>query len=224
MRKALALQASDYIAGQLSTQQVSELLKVFVDTSQYFDPRGINKIDNPWDIPAVKSVLQESLTQCGIDTSKCYGDNFYEHDYEYLIHTDFRDDDGASENVLIPLRKEEVPQYFIIFDQMWDADGRTWAQDSKKVYKPNIGLPGRPSDYNEICGLTNAPIPDDLFAYLDEIPHMPRSYFHGLSGTAVPWEPGTIIRYDSRLLHCTGKMLTAKKTGLLLRFPKQTIL
>ena len=45
-----------------------------------------------------------------------------------------------------------------------------------------------------------------------------RELFWGLSGNVFSWEPGNVIIFDSRHIHCSGKMNCDAKLGLSLRF------
>lgn len=197
---------------------IEALIDIFEAGDRFCDERGNHKIENPWQIDGVREIMEPELRRLEIDTSECFGDNFYRHNYEYFIHTDYREVDGESINVVVPLQKDPGDQYLVVFDQRWESDGRTWARDSKKVYTPNVGLPGRPCDYESVVGLTGQDIDDSLFAYMEGIAHMPRDYFFGLSGRAQKWEPGHIFYFNSKQLHCTAKMRTQWKLGLMLRF------
>lgn len=204
----------------LSDQTLKSLHRIFSESVQQTDARGNKKISNPWEIEEVSSLLREPLQRLDLDLNKCFGDNFYLHTYEYLIHTDFRVQEGETQNVIIPIwQKKAGVQHIVLFDQRWEGDGKTWAWNSKKVYEPNTGLPGRPFDYPDVTGLKDSPIDENLYSYLKGIPHMPKEYFYGLSGRALRWKPGKILRFDSKQLHCTGTFQVQEKLGLLLRFP-----
>jgi hypothetical protein len=204
----------------LDQRTLESLHEVFLESPKQIDARGNEKTTNPWEIEKVRELLEKPLTFLGINLSRCYGENFFLHDYEFLIHTDFREKDGESLNVLIPIwQKVPGEQHFVVFDQRWEEEGRTWAWTSQKNYSPNIGLPGRPFDYKKVVGLTDQPIDEELFNHLSDIPHMPREYFFGLTGKALKWKPGQIHCFDSKQLHCTAKLKVEEKLGLLLRFP-----
>ena len=56
---------------------------------------------------------------------------------------------------------------------------------SVKYYKHNTGVKGRPCDYDNVNGLTGAPISNDLYEYLD---WKDKEQWFGLSGDVFLFE------------------------------------
>jgi hypothetical protein len=87
-------------------------------------------------------------------------------------------------------------------------------QQPVKYFTYNTGVKGSPHEY-PVENLTNQPIDQELHErYLS---HYPLECLYGLSGTVYPFEPGSIIAFDNRRIHCTSSM-TGEKIGLSLRF------
>jgi len=141
--------------------------------------------------------------------------NFYSHSQPYLPHTDYKTYQDNILNVVIPLEYTESLPSLVIFDQQWNLDSVTWSMHHKVQYfAVNVGVKGSPYEY-PVTGLTNAPI--DRIFYKEYLSHFPSQNLFGLSGTAYPFEPGSIIFFDNRKIHCTSSF-TGTKTGVSLRF------
>lgn len=142
--------------------------------------------------------------------------NFYKHTSPYLPHTDFKSYEQNYLNIVIPLHYTGVRPSLIVFDQIWEQDSITWCMHHPvKYFSYNIGVKGCPYEY-PVKGLTNISIDDDLYAHLS---HYPKHCLFGMSGTAYEFEPGSIIAFNNRQIHCTSKMY-GEKLGLSLRFKK----
>lgn len=158
-------------------------------------------------IPYIESCLQKKL--------KFTFGNFYKHSYPYLPHTDFRISQSNYINVVIPLNYTDSLPYLIVFDQTWSKNSVTWCmQHTLLDFKLNTGVLGAPCQY-DVGNLTNQDI--DFKFYSKYLDHYPKELLRGLSGTAYPFEPGSIICFDSRKIHCTSKF-TGNKLGISLRF------
>jgi len=141
--------------------------------------------------------------------------NFYKHTTPYLPHTDFKTFEGNYLNIVIPLSYSGERASLIIFDQTWEQDSVTWCMHYPvHHFTYNIGVKGCPYEY-PVNGLTEMEI-DHTF-YTQHLSNYPKQCLFGLSGTAYPFEPGSIIVFDNRHIHCTSKM-DGEKLGISLRF------
>jgi hypothetical protein len=149
----------------------------------------------------------------GQDIEFCSG-NFYKHSQPYLPHTDYRDYENNHINIVIPLSYTESKPHLIVFDQKWNQNSVTWCmQHQVRYFETNIGVKGYPNEY-PIVGLTNKPIDDNLYQYINQYPKIG---LFGMSGDAYPFEIGSIIVFDNRYIHCTSSF-TGEKLGISLRF------
>jgi len=82
---------------------------------------------------------------------------------------------------------------------------------SNKLYRGHIKT-------EDATDLTNKSIPNKFYnKYLSN--NYPEDLFWGLSPAGVfEWKPGNIMMFDSRHIHCTGKMNCDAKLGIALRF------
>lgn len=143
----------------------------------------------------------------------CSG-NFYKHSIPYLPHTDYKSYQDNTINVVIPLEYKGTRPSLIIFDQIWEQDSITWCMHHKPLYfETNIGVKGCPYEY-PVKNLTGLPINDDLYQYLS---CYPKETLFGLSGTAYPFDVGSIIIFDNKRIHCTS-VFVGTKLGISLRF------
>lgn len=143
--------------------------------------------------------------------------NFYKHTVPYLPHTDFKSYEQNYLNIVIPLQYTGIQPSLIVFDQMWNQDSVTWCMHYPvKYFSYNIGVKGCPYEY-PVSGLTETDISDDL--YKNYLSHYPKNCLFGLTGEVYPFEPGSIIVFDNRHIHCTSKM-SGEKLGISLRFKK----
>lgn len=140
--------------------------------------------------------------------------NFYKHSKPYLPHTDFKTYEQNYLNVVIPLSYSGEQASLVIFDQVWEQDSVTWCMHHQvHHFTYNIGVKGCPHEY-PVKGLTTADVDNDLYQCLS---HYPKKSLFGLTGKAYLFEPGSVIAFDNRLIHCTSKM-NGEKLGLSLRF------
>jgi hypothetical protein len=140
--------------------------------------------------------------------------NFYKHTTPYLPHTDFKTYQQNYLNVVIPLSYSGEQASLVIFDQVWEQDSVTWCMHhAVQHFTYNIGVKGCPYEY-PVNGLTGRDIDNDLYQCLS---HYPEQSLFGLSGKVYPFEPGSIIAFDNRHIHCTSKM-NGEKLGISLRF------
>jgi hypothetical protein len=143
--------------------------------------------------------------------------NFYKHTTPYLPHTDFKTYEQNYLNIVIPLTYSGEQASLVVFDQKWEQDSVTWCMHHPvKHFSYNIGVKGCPYEY-PVVGLTGIDI-DNTF-YTQHLSHYPKQCLFGLSGTAYTFEPGSIIVFDNRHIHCTSKM-DGEKLGISLRFKK----
>jgi hypothetical protein len=141
--------------------------------------------------------------------------NFYKHTIPYLPHTDFKTYEQNYLNIVIPLSYSGEQASLVVFDQTWDQDSVTWCMHNPVQYFTyNTGVKGCPCEY-PVNGLTGMEIDDILYQHY--LSHYPKHCLFGLSGNAYPFEPGSIIIFDNRHVHCTSKM-NGEKLGISLRF------
>lgn len=158
-------------------------------------------------IPILENVLEKKLIHTG--------GNFYKHSKPYLPHTDYKTYEDNTLNVIIPLSYTNSQPSLVIFDQRWEQDSVTWCMHTAvRYFKYNIGVKGYPAEY-PVTGLTGIDIDEDL--YKEYLTHYPKNMLRGLSGNTFPFEPGSIIIFDNRYIHCTSK-LDGEKLGITLRF------
>ena len=67
--------------------------------------------------------------------------------------------------------------------------------------------------------LTHSPeivkdIDENLYEHLN---HQPKEAWFSLSGTAYPFKPGSLLKFDAKSIHATGKMPCESKLGLTIR-------
>jgi hypothetical protein len=151
---------------------------------------------------------------------KFLGGNFYRHKDPYHPHVDHELHWPLAVNFVIPIYQEGPPVDFIVFDQRWHMSPATWSMVQKlnkffgngfTTTEPLEGIPGN----SEIEGHTHAPI-DEKF-WRDHLHHM-REYYYGLSGKAFPFTPKSLIMFETKHIHCTGRFHNGNKLGLTLRY------
>lgn len=161
-------------------------------------------------------VLVTPIIQSLVDYQISYaGGNFYKHSIPYLPHTDYDPRDNNVLNVVVPLTYSATLPELIIFDQTWKQKSITWSMHRPvPTFSINIGVKGCPYEYPSVDNLTGKQIPDKLFRLLSQYP---KQCLFGLSGESHPFQPGSIILFDNRKIHCTS-MFTGVKLGLSLRY------
>ena len=197
--------------------------------NNYFDDvhftNGMYKIENPWSLEIVKQNIKPVLSKFFNTDLENIGDNIYKHNDPYFPHCDTSIGYPCF-NVLIPLKVDkDLEQKFCIFDQYINdfSSGATWLgrwyaaakefEHNKKrrfPYKDNI-----------VENKTQNDIDEDFFTKNLEHRGRDRLLFKGCSGVAVDFKPGSLIMFDSKHIHCTGKMVCDWKMGLSLRFKGQ---
>jgi hypothetical protein len=188
------------------------------NTNLHENKMYMQKINKPWSFDVVKSL--DSKIKNYVDTDENIGDNIYKHQYPYYPHVDI-DDRYPCVNFLIPLYvADNITQHFVIFDQyVENTTAKTWLG--------NIGLEGEfvkniKSKFihtdTDVKNCTNKPIDENFYtSYLEHVGR-DRELFFGCTGTAIEFKPGSAIMFDSKFIHCTGKMLADYKIGLSLKF------
>lgn len=158
-----------------------------------------------------QSIIEKELGQ---NLIFCSG-NYYKHTIPYLPHTDYKTYQKNTINVVIPLEYTGQLPHLIIFDQQWELDSVTWCMHHSVLkFETNIGVKGCPYEY-PVTGLTNKPI--DTYLYNNFLNHYPDHCLFGLSGLALPFDVGSLIIFNNKRIHCTGKM-NGEKLGLSMRF------
>ena len=191
-----------------------EILDTLIDhyvTAGSYDTASMNKL--PANLlahlitPIIEVIVDRELTYAG--------GNFYKHVVPYLPHTDYQPRDNNILNVVIPMQYTESLPNLIVFDQTWEQSPVTWSMHHKvQSFTVNIGVKGCPYEYSSIKNLTGKEIDHTLLQYLN---HYPKQCLFGLSGSAYPFVPGSVILFDNRKIHCTSSF-TGTKLGLSLRY------
>lgn len=198
----------------------SDIVNLFHNKEQLRDQSmTMDKLNHPWNYNEVR--MLESILRQYIDTSQNIGDNIYKHKYPYFPHVDVCDQ-YPSVNVVIPLYiHKNKPQSFVIFDQYVTMNKpRTWMGSydfSTKDFEKNKKSKFIHED-NDIKNLTGLPIDDTFYQKYLDVDYFTPDLFFGLTGNAVDYKPGNLIIFDSKYVHCTGKMQAEYKIGLTLRF------
>ena len=178
----------------------------------------MDKLNNPWSFDAIRQL--EPIIQQYVDTTDNIGDNVYMHSHPYFPHVD-TSAEYPCVNVVIPLYiHDNKEQNFIVFDQYVTTNRpRTWLGSFllKEEFKKNKSSTFMHTE-DDVVGLTNTPIDNDFYNKYLDIAHFTPELFFGMSGTATEYKPGNLIIFDSKYIHCTGKMQAEYKIGLTLRF------
>jgi hypothetical protein len=161
------------------------------------------------------AIIQEELENVLGRKLEFVTGNFYKHTIPYLPHTDFKTYEQNYLNIVIPLSYSGDQASLVVFDQTWEQDSVTWCmQYPVQYFTYNTGVKGCPYEY-PVKNLTGIDIEDMLFK--NYLSHYPKNCLFGLSGQAYPFEPGSVIVFDNRHIHCTSKM-NGEKLGISLRF------
>lgn len=175
----------------------------------------MNKADPGKAFDWVDPIIRQHFPQ----TDKFLGGNFYRHRTPYHPHVDHQPHWPLSINFVIPIFFEGPPVDFIVFDQRWHMSPRTWSmvqqvveffRNGFSVNLPEHGIPGT----SDIEGHTQKDI--DYNFWKNHLDH-PHTYYYGLSGKAFPFEPKSLIMFETKHIHCTGKF-EGNKLGLTLRY------
>lgn len=195
---------------------ILEQLKQIYDTSGPYRSSTMNKADPDRALPVVEPILREHFPFMG----KFLGGNFYKHSLPYHPHVDHELTWPLAVNFVIPITIENTDTDFIVFDQRWHMSPRTWSlvQDINKFRQndftttiPTSGIPG----LSEIEGSTKQPV-DEQF-WKEHLHHARENYF-GLSGKAFSFKPGSVIMFETKHIHCTGRFFNGTKLGLTIRY------
>lgn len=194
--------------------------------NNYFDDvhvtNGMYKIENPWSLEIVQQNIRPVLSNYFNTNLENIGDNIYKHNGPYFPHCDISIGYPCF-NVLIPLKVDkDLEQKFCIFDQYINdfSNGATWmgrwyAATKEFEHNKKRRFPHKDSIVENI---TQNDIDEDFFTKNLEHRGRDRLLFKGLSGVAVDFKPGNLIMFDSKYIHCTGRMICDWKMGLSLRF------
>jgi hypothetical protein len=203
----------------IDLKQIDKILDFFHNNAPLHERKMyMEKINHPWSYEVVNS-LRDSIKEY-VDVDSNIGDNIYKHSYPYYPHLDI-DDSYPSVNFLIPLFvADNKPQHFVIFDQFVEnTKSKTWLGNLELdgEFVKNIKDKFIHTD-PDVKNCTGVDI-DNVF-YKDYLEHAGRDkqLFFGCSGVAVEYKPGNAIMFDSKHIHCTGKMIADYKIGLSLRF------
>lgn len=200
-----------YIKNILSSEQIQTLIEIYNNEDSY-QTDTMKKLTGGKNLTSTMEVLSESND---IDIDRIAICHYYKHKTPYYPHTDFHSEE--KENLVIPLKVYDGPNpYLIVFDQYYNGDGRTWTFNKDIKFKVNKTAKCRPCDFgDDIHGLLNEDITDNLYNYLN---HFPKKYWYGLSGTAYEFKPGNAIQFDSKKIHSTSRMYCKEKLGLTIRY------
>jgi hypothetical protein len=204
----------------ISVNELDYLKKLF-NSHSHIHSYGMDKVLLPLDDLEFKEFVTD-LIERRLEVSDSYvivGDNFYKHSHSYFPHCDATDD-TAWLNIVLPIARflPSGDQKFIVFDQQWAGKNITWlgnfeiTGDFYSNKKTNV----RPCDGEFFLNGTNSELPDDIWQHIDQ-KNFTKSYFHGMSGVAYTWAPGSVIVFDSQHIHATGKMQSNSKLGVSIR-------
>lgn len=193
---------------------IQRLQSYYESIGSYRSP-VMNKADPGKALKWVEPILREHYPQI----KKFLGGNFYRHEVPYHPHVDHLPHWPLAVNFVIPIYFEGPPVDFIVFDQRWHMDPRTWSmvQQAADFFRngfsmnlPEQGIPGT----CDIEGHTQKDIDRQFWEkHLDH----PHKYYFGLSGEAFPFTPKSLIMFETKHIHCTGKF-KGNKLGLTLRY------
>jgi hypothetical protein len=163
----------------------------------------------------VDPIIRKHYPQIG----ELLGGNFYRHEVPYHPHVDHLPHWPLAVNFVIPIYQQGPPVDFIVFDQRWHMSPRTWSMVQKvtdffrngfSTTLPEQGIPGT----SDIEFHTQKDIDRDFWEkHLDH----GHKYYFGLSGKAFPFERRSLIMFETKKIHCTGKF-KGNKLGLTLRY------
>jgi hypothetical protein len=203
----------------IDLKQIDKILDFFHNNTVLHERKMyMEKINRPWSYEVV-NLLKDSIKEY-VDVDANIGDNIYKHSYPYYPHIDI-DDSYPSVNFLIPLFvADNNPQHFVIFDQFVEnTKSKTWLGnlelDGEFVKNAKDKFIHTDPDVKNCTGVD---IEDSFYKNYLEHPGRDKQLFFGCSGVALEYKPGNAIMFDSKHIHCTGKMIADYKIGLSLRF------
>lgn len=204
----------------IKTQQLfdavpPDILQIAIDdyhSKEKYDTNTMNKASPGKVLPLFTPLIEHIVGKKLIFKSG----NYYKHQISFLPHTDFKESQGNTLNVVIPLSYTGKQTGLVIFDQIWNQDSVTWCLTNPLLkFDVNAGVIGNPCDYPDVMDLTGKEI--NLNLWEKWLSHYPKECYFGLSGQFYPFQPGSIILFDNRHIHCTGTM-EGEKLGLTLRY------
>ena len=163
--------------------------------------------------------VEPALRKLYPNIKKFLGGNFYRHRVPYHPHVDHQLNWPLAVNFVIPIYFEGPPVNFVVFDQRWHMSPVTWSMVQREAHffrngfsmnLPGQGIPGS----SEIEFHTKKNI--DYEFWQKNLDH-PHQYYYGLSGEAFPFKPGSVIMFETKRIHCTGRF-QGNKLGLTLRY------
>jgi hypothetical protein len=202
---------------------LEEIFEYFISNIDTINKKnGMSKLENPWEIPLVQNKLKPILSKYFNVNLPNIGDNIYKHTLPYFPHVD-TSITYPSFNVLIPIKiHNNLSQKFCIFDQYTNdvSSGHTWVGNFFKLINNYEHNKKRKFifDDNIVENKTSTGISDDFYNNYLDCKIFDKELFKGLNGIAVDFIPGNLIIFDSKYLHCTGKISADWKVGLSLRF------
>ncbi len=203
------------------TESELEYLKQIFASHNHILSHGMDKVLLPLDEPEFKEFVTNLIeNKLGINEPyEIVGDNFYKHSHSYFPHCDAIEE-SAWLNIVLPIERFEPKQdqTFIVFDQQWRGKNITWLGnfEIEGDFYSNKKTNARPCDGEFFEGATNLELPMTIWQHIDQ-KHFTQDYFYSMSGTAINWQPGNAIIFDSKHIHSTGKMQSASKLGLSIR-------
>jgi len=204
-------------------QKINDIFNYYNEYDDIYKTNGMYKIENPWNLDIIQTNIKPSLSNYIDVNLPNIGDNIYKHTNPYFPHVDISGNAYPCFNVLIPIKiHNDTEQKFCIFDQCVNefSTGMTWVgkwYDKIPDFEHNKK---RKFIHDDIFveNKTNNDIDDDFYKKYLEQPIRDKEMFRSLSGVAVDFKPGNLIIFDSKYIHCTGKMVCDWKVGLSLRF------
>jgi hypothetical protein len=199
--------------------KIDEIVQFYNESGDLREHKmGMDKLNRPWTFRVVRDL--EPIISSYVSTETNIGDNIFKHTFPYYPHVDI-DERYPCINFLIPLYiHNNLPQHFVIFDQyVKNKSPKTWTGNKTltgKFEKNDIGN----FIYNDdnVANVTDSDIDEQFYKDYLEQDYRDRELFKGCSGVAVEYTPGDAILWDSKHIHCTGKMVAEYKIGLSLRF------
>jgi hypothetical protein len=203
--------------------EVEYLEKYFNSRPEYVFTNGMKKYPVchvKHDVEFLELVHDIIRNRIGIDEPfELIGDNFYEHSFSYFPHCDALQSNSWL-NIVIPIKlfDQKDEQKFIVFDQQYMGGTSTWmgSYNLEGNFLSNKKIQTRICDTESVIHQTELSINDKLYKDIEN-KYLSRDYLFSMSGDSFSWTPGSVIVFDSRFIHTTGKMNCSKKLGLSVR-------
>ena len=196
-------------------EQLLQRMQQYYESIGTYRSSTMNKADPGEALEWVDTIIREQYPQL----NKFLGGNFYRHEVPYHPHVDHLPNWPLAVNFVIPIFVQGPPVNFVVFDQRWHKNPRTWSMVQKteefahndfSMNQAEDGVPGT----SNIEFHTQKDI--DRGFWEKHLDHAHKCYF-GLSGNAFPFERGSLIMFETKQIHCTGKF-KGNKLGLTLRY------